>query len=301
MQTQHFRYRALPLGEALLTAAIWSSSFVGVKVALSYAGPFTVAGLRYFIAFLLLLPWLCLQRRKSESLKRPHYLRFGLMALSQYVIGNGCLFLALRKLSATTGSLALCLVPIPVLFIGMLHLGERLRGIQLLGVAVAIGSSILFLSGGLETGDALSLGLLGISILGFSAFPVLTRELARTRQLDNVTITAIPLGIGGGILLLIAALVEGIPEMPLLAWGVILGLALVNTLIAYMLYNHSLRHLTAVEANVLLNLAPLGTAVIAWAALGEKISPVQIAAILLVVLGASLSQSRGKRPKGAPS
>jgi len=280
------------VGETLLCALIWSSSFVGVKVALAYTGPFTVAGLRYFLAFLFLFPWLCRRWRSSPSLTRFQWASFTLIGLTQYTIANGALFLALRTVSATTGSLALCLVPIPVLLLGLLRLKERPRFLQLVGLAITIGGSFLFLSPGLELENALALGILGIAVLSFSAFPVLGREVARDRAVENVTLTAIPLGIGGGILLLLALAVEGIPHMPLLAWGVILGLAVVNTVVAYLLYNHSLQRLAAVEANVMLNLTPLGTALIAWGALGERLLPIQIGAIFLVMGGASLVQWR---------
>jgi drug/metabolite transporter (DMT)-like permease len=282
------RRRLLPLGEALLTALIWSSSFVGVKVALAYTGPFTVAGLRYFLAFLFLCPWLRQRLQSSTPLTRLQWSRFTLMGLAQYTIGNGALFLALKTVSATTGSLVLCLVPIPVLLLGILHLKERPNRLQLLGLTVAIGGSILFFSPGLKLGEPLAVGLLGVAVLSFSAFPVLGRKIARNRQVANVTLTALPLGIGGGILLILAGAVEGIPHMPLFAWGVILGLALVNTLTAYLLFNHSLQHLTAVEANLMLNLTPLGTAIIAWGTLDELLLPVQIAAMFLVIAGASL-------------
>lgn len=291
--------RLLAVSEALLTALIWSSSFVGVKVALAYTGPFTVAGLRYFLAFLFLLPWLFKKQGRSPFLTKAQWSRFTLMGFFQYTIGNGALFFALKTLSATTGSLALCLVPIPVLLLGIARLKERPRHVQLLGLVITVGGSILFFSPGLELKDPLPLGLLAIAILSFSAFPVLAREAARDRQVENVTLTALPLGIGGGILLVLAGVVEGIPHIPLFAWGVTLGLAMVNTLIAYLLFNHSLQHLTAVEANVMLNLAPLGTAIIAWGALDERLLPVQIAAMLLVVGGASLVQWR-KRTKASP-
>jgi probable blue pigment (indigoidine) exporter len=79
---------------------------------------------------------------------------------------------------------------------------------------------------------------------------------------------------------------------------VILGLAVVNTLLAYLLYNHALQDLTAIEANVMLNLTPLGTAVIAWGALGERLVPIQIVAMFLVVVGASLMQWKKGRDWG---
>ena len=50
------RLVAIILG--ITAMGIWATSFVLVKTGLAYTGPFTLAGLRYFLAFLLLLPWL---------------------------------------------------------------------------------------------------------------------------------------------------------------------------------------------------------------------------------------------------
>ena len=282
--------------ETLACALIWGSSFVAVKVALRYTGPLTIAGLRYFIAFLMLTPWLLREAPRSRHLLRQHSLRFTLMGLTQYTVGNGALFFALRSIPATTGSLALCLIPIPVLLLAYGRLKERPRLIQVAGMTVAIGGRALFLLPGIEiSGNLIGGGALLVSIISFSAYPVLGREVARERTVPTLPLTAFPLGIGGGVLLILAAVFEGIPAMPLHAWAIILGLAIVNTLAAYLLFNHSLRRLQAVEANVMLNLSPLGTALIAWGALGERLLPIQIAAMLLVVTGASLAQWR-RRP-----
>ena len=288
--------RLVALTEILLAALIWSSSFVGVKIALKYTGPFTVAGLRYLLAFVFLVPWLCRQRTGFRLVSRAIWGRLILMGVTQYLLGNGALFLSLKTLPATTGSLALCLSSIPVLVLARLWLKERLSHIQIGGVLVALAGSVLFFSRGLVlVGSGFALGSLGVAVLSISLFPILVREIARDRQVGIVILTAVPLGIGGGALLLLAIAVEGVPNMPLVAWGVVLGLALVNTLLAYLLYNHSLQHITAVEANVLLNLAPLGTALIAWGALGEQLTPLQVAAMVLVMGGASLAQRRKAR------
>ncbi|MGB2983846.1 MAG: EamA family transporter [Candidatus Bipolaricaulia bacterium] len=285
--------------ETLACALIWGSSFVAVKVALRYTGPFTIAGLRYFIAFLMLLPWVLLRTPRPLAVVRQHGIRFALMGLTQYTIGNGALFYALRTISATTGSLALCLIPIPVLLLAIVRLKERPRLFLIIGMAGAIGGGILFLSRGMEVaGNALAWGALLVSTVSFSVYPVLGREVARDRSVSTLPLTAIPLGIGGGVLLVIAAALEGIPAMPLHAWGIILGLATVNTLLAYLLFNHSLQRLQAVEANVMLNLSPVGTALIAWGALGERLLPIQIAAMLVVVAGATLVQWRRKPASG---
>lgn len=287
----------LPVAEAFLTAVIWSSSFVAVKFVLAYTGPFTTGGLRYFIAFLLSVPFLTMKRRSTGNapvppLKRSEWIQLSAMGIFQYTIGNAALFFALKTVSATSGSLALSLVPIPVLFFSVMFLHERPRGVQLIGVMVAVGGSLLFFSPAMKAQHPVALIALGITVISFSVFPILARRFARDRTLDGITLTSIPLGIGGGLLLGLALLIEGAPHMPLSAWGIIMGLATVNTFIAYLLYNHSLRHLTAVQVNVMLNLSPIGTALIAWGALGERISLFQIMAMFMVIIGAILTQRR---------
>lgn len=291
--------RPLAIAETLVCALIWGSSFVAVKIALRDTGPLTIAGIRYFLAFLILLPWLL--RSNPRALMRTHGRRFAWMGLTQYTIGNGALFFALQSIPATTGSLALCFIPVPVLVLAYVRLKERPHLLQVFGIIAAIGGGVLFLAPVLQvSGGPIEWAALLIAILSFSAYPVLGREMARDRSVGTLPLTAIPLGIGGGVLLVAALSIEGIPSMPLGTWGILLGLAIVNTLAAYLLFNHSLRQLQAVEANIMLNLSPIATALIAWGALGEHLVAIQIIAMLLVVAGASIVQWRRKMKPLAP-
>lgn len=282
----------LALVEVVLVTLIWSSSFVGVKFALGYTGPFTVAGLRYLLAFALLVPWVWRGRAAVRGYPRALWTRFALMGLAQYTVGNGALFWALRTIPATAGSLVLSLVPILVLCLGILWLGERPRSLQLVGVGVAVGGSAWFFASGMEPMASVTFGALALALLAFAVFPVLARAVARGRTVGTVPLTAIPLGIGGAVLLVLALAVEGAPRMPASVWGVLVGLAVVNTLVAYLLYNHALQHLSAFEANVVLNLSPLGTAVLSTAFLGERLLPMQVVAMLAVVAGVTLVARR---------
>jgi drug/metabolite transporter (DMT)-like permease len=282
--------------ESLLVAGIWASSFVGVKYVLDYTGPFSAGGLRYFIAFIMSVPFLLKRwsnrNRPGLGLRSSELKKLSAMGIFQYTIGNAALFYALKTVSSTGGSLALSLVPIPVLIISSLFLHERARGLQLVGVVIAIGGSLLFFLPGFKQQDPMALIALGITVISFSVFPVLSRSFARDGRLDTITLTSIPLGIGGGALFVIALIVEGFPHMPLHGWAVILGLATVNTFLAYLLYNHSMRRLTAVQVNVMLNISPIGTALIAWGTLGERISPLQMVAMFMIIAGAFLVQKR---------
>jgi len=79
----------------------------------------------------------------------------------------------------------------------------------------------------------------------------------------------------------------------------VLWLAIVNTAIGYAFYNHSLQILTALEMNVILNLAPLGTAVLAWLILGETLASIQIVGMITVITGVILVQQAGVRQREA--
>lgn len=290
------RTRSVAILETLLCAFIWGSSFVGVKIVLRYTGPLTVAGIRYFLAFLLLLPWLIRRTPNASVLWRTHRLRLTLMGLAQYTFGNGALFIALQTIPATTVSLSMSFLPIPVAFIAYLRMRERPRALQLAGILTATVGGLIFFSPGIE-GSVSALGwgalLFGLGVLAL--YPVLAREVARVREISTLALTAFPLGIGGATLLLLAAGMEGIPAMPAYAWGVLIGLAVINTLVAYLLYTHALQRLHAVEANIMLNLTPVGTALIAWAALGERLQPIQLGAMVLIIGGATCVQWR-RRP-----
>ncbi|UCF10229.1 MAG: EamA family transporter [Candidatus Bipolaricaulota bacterium] len=288
------RGRILPLGEVFLVTALWASSFVAVRVVLDHAGPLTVASLRYTLAALLLLPWVRWNRLRHAPSRGWIWRRLVAIGVSQYTVGNVALFSALILVTSSAASLALCLTPVAVWILEAAWLRDRLRRLQMLGSAIAVASCVAFFSGGATGLTPAAVGLLAVATLSFAVLPLLGRQIARSRAVDNITLTAVPLLLGGGILIPVAAAVEGIPRMPLSAWGIIGGLATVNTLAAYLLYNHALHRLRAGEANIVLNLIPLGTALIAWSTLGERLTPLQMGALGLAIAGVSLAQYRGK-------
>jgi drug/metabolite transporter (DMT)-like permease len=280
--------------EGILVAIIWASSFVFIKLGLEYIGPFTLAGLRYFIAALVLLPWLVRQRVEIIALPRTMWLRLALLGLLAYTIANSAFNIGLRTLPATMMSLLMSFNPLLVFVAAMIWLKEIPSRRQIIGLAVALIGSVLFFWGGLKAEEISGLAIALVGIVAFSAFGVLGREVARDGQVNTLLLTALPLAIGGGCLLLVALPIEGKPAMTASVWGLVLWLAVVNTALAYMLYNHALQKMTALEMNVLLNISPLVTAMWAWLLLGERISLIQGIGIVIAIVGISLVQQRPK-------
>lgn len=207
---------------------------------------------------------------------------------------SGCVDLGLvPRLSATTVSFLLNLTPLLVLLASLCWLKEIPTGLQVIGVFVTLSGSTLFFSPGLNDSELLGMGIVAVGLIGFALFGILGRAIARDQETDTLTLTIVPLAIGGGLLLVLASGLESLP--PLSLRGIVLWLAIVNTAFAYVLYNRALRVLTALEMNMLLNLAPLGTAVFAWLLLGESLSIAQIVGMLIVILGVTLVQWRRPR------
>lgn len=291
--------RLVAIMESVLATLIWGSSFVLVKIGLDYMGPLMVAGLRYFIAAVVLLPFVARCGSAGPPREPRLWLRLFIIGFSAYAVGNGAMFWGLKYLPATTGSFMMSLSPLLVLLAGAVWLKEIPTQWQIVGVVVVLGGSGLFFSSGLRSGEPLGMAIVAIGLMGFLFFGILGREIARDQKVDTLALTAIPLAFGGGLLLVVALPLEGLPVSSAIGWGIILWLAVINTAFAYLLYNHSLQVLTALEMNVMLNLSPLGTALLAWLILDERLSIIQIAGLITTIIGVILVQWKGEFPKRA--
>lgn len=283
--------RALALLEALLVTVIWSSSFVVVKFGLETLGPLTIAGLRYSLGAIALAPFLLLKRGIRKPIPKNIWPILVLIGISSYTIGNGALFWGLKYIPATTGSFLMGLIPLLVMVGGAIFLKEIPTRWQGLGVVISLVGSVVFFSGGLKTGEPLGIIIVTLGLAGFMTFSLLGRKIARERSLDTLVLTTLPLIIGGLITICLALIVEGIPQFTTRSLWVVIWLALVNTSLGYLLYNHALRELTALEMNMVMNLTPLFTAFISWILLGERLDLLQGIGLIVMIAGVILVQS----------
>lgn len=286
--------RSFALIVALLVTMIWSSTFVVVKFGLETLGPLTIAGLRYSLGAIALAPFFLLNRGKRKPIPKELWPRLVLIGISSYTIGNGALFWGLKYIPATTGSFLMGLIPLLVMVGGAIFLKEIPTRWQGVGVFISLVGSVVFFSGGLQPGEPLGIAILALGLVGFMAFSLLGRGIARERSLDTLVLTTVPLIIGGLITMCIALVVEGIPQFTTRSIWIVAWLALVNTSLGYLLYNYALRELTALEMNMVMNLTPLFTAFISWILLAERLTVLQGAGLMVMILGVILVQ-RGRK------
>ena len=131
-----------------------------------------------------------------------------------------------------------------------------------------------------------------IGMLASSVSTVIGRKINRSGKISSVVITTISMGIGSIALLAAGLLTEKFPVFSAKDLLLLVVLAVVNTALAFTLWNKALQQLEAIEASVINNLVAFQIAVLAWVFLGERLSVPGIIGILLAVSGAILVQIR---------
>jgi multidrug transporter EmrE-like cation transporter len=105
------------------------------------------------------------------------------------------------------------------------------------------------------------------------------------------------MGIGSFLLLAVGFVVDGVPRLDLSGWGIVSWLAIINTALAFTLWNYTLQSLTAIESTLINNTMLVQIAILAWLFLGEPISVREGVGLILAVLGVLCVQLAGDRSK----
>jgi drug/metabolite transporter (DMT)-like permease len=261
--------------QALLVTFLWSTSFVLIKIGLDDIPSLTFAGLRYGIAFLILLPFGLRQPNRDylRQLTRRDYLQLGLLGLVFYTATQGTQFLALDKLPPATVSLLLSFSAIAVILIAIVILREYPTLLQWGGVGVyVVGVLVFFYPIVIPAEEGLGI-LIGVtSMFANSISAVMGRSVNRGGKFPAIIVTLISMGVGSAILLIAGLITQGLPALSLSNWLIILWLAGVNTALTFTLWNHTQRTLTATESSIINNTMLVQIAILAWIFLGDSIS-----------------------------
>jgi len=288
----------LPYAAAIVVTLLWSSSFVLIKWGLTDIPPIYFATLRYALAFLVLLTASALTRRGGAQRPPGSRSRTSLLVVAGfcgYTIAQGFQFVGLYYLPAVTTSFLLNFNPFFVLILGTAILSERASALQVGGLGVAIVGAWAYF-GGISSAGGQLLGIVIVLVagLGWAVYVVVVRMLQREGALDSLRLTTVTMGVG--VVGMLAMTVLSGEYAPLTADGVtiIVWLATVNTAFAFFAWNWTLKAIPAYELTVLQDLMLVEIAIFAFAFLGETITPLMAAGIVLVLAGVAIVQLRGR-------
>lgn len=277
----------------LAVVLIWGANFSITKIALEQIPPLAFAGLRFLIASALL--WLVLRATEGSRPLPPGSLRklilLGLIGNSIYQV---CFLLGLTYTTAANASLIIATTPAMVAAAGAVLGIDRLRPIGAAGIALAIGGVALILSArGLRfgsdgiVGDLLLLGCavswtvytLGVRSLGGGLSPLAITTWTTITGTPGLLLLGLPALVGADWLTVTPAAWLG------LAYSTVLGVVL-----AYLLWNNSVRVAGSTKTAVYSTAIPMVAALVAWPLLGEAPTPIQGVGALLIITGVLLTR-----------
>lgn len=292
--------RLAPILQALFVTILWSSSWVLIKVGLQEIPAMSFAGLRYTLAFLVLAPFVLARsdlRIQFLSLTIQEWRQLALLGVVFYSLTQGAQFVGLVHLPAVMLSLVLSFSPATVALLGASFLGERLSRMQWFGVGLFLVGALIYFLPATAPVSLIGVAVALVGLLANSCGAILGRSINGRGHLHPLLVTVVSMGVGSLLLLLTGMMVEGIPRLDVSGWGIVSWLAVVNTAFAFTLWNHTLRHLTAIESSLINNTMMIQIAILAWFFLGEPIGVGEASGLGVAILGVLLVQL----PEGRPS
>lgn len=286
---------------ALLVTFLWSTSWILNKRGLETLPPLFFAGMRYFVAFLI-LSFYYLSTGKTNRLKKLEkqdwisITGFGLLFI---LLTQGLAILALDRLPAISLSMVVNFGVLLTALFGVSFLKEKLNAFQWAGIAIfLLGVVIFFTPIAVPKGSSQGLILAGLVMLFNSFSSILVRFINRAKRVDPLTVTVISMGAGSSLLLAIGLLLDPIPALNASQLLIIFWLAIVNTAFAFVIWNRAMQLLQAAEWAVINNTMLIQIALLAWIFLGEVPSARDWAGMLISMLGITLvttaAQKRGR-------
>lgn len=284
-------------------AALWGGTFIAGRVAAPQVPHGTLAALRFWAAFAVLLPLLLATERRWPRLRGRDW-GFALLLAATGLVTYNLLFLgALERIDASRTALVVALNPVMTAVAMALVFGERLATHRWLGILLALtGVAVVLARGDLSlilqrvgVGEAMMLG----GAACWAAYTVIGRYAfageGAPSALAMTTVTALC----GALMLSLGLPFEWsswhLAQVDWRAWAGIAYLGVGGTALAFVWYAQGLKRLGPARTAVFNNLVPVFGATLGALLLGEAIRPSMVAGGLIALAGVSLTNWTGTR------
>ncbi len=283
----------------LLTTLMWASSLILAKMIYVEMTPIIFVALRYTIASPFLVVLVLLSKGSEEKLSnsKAYWKSILLAGLLGPFLSQVLQYIGLSMTSAGETLLLLNMSPVFAVILAAPMLKEPITIDKVGGLVLAtVGASFIVLGGvpldsefGLVriAGDLLII----ISTLLF-ALNGIAGKIA-VAEVDSISVTAFSTLFAVPFLWLSAAIYEDLSVLPRLgpiSWLVVVWVGVVNSVIAFIFYYESMKHIEASRVQIALNLIGVWGLVMAVFLLGEPTSFLQVTGGALTILGVVVSQ-----------
>ncbi|MDP9960500.1 DMT family transporter [Chryseobacterium lathyri] len=276
---------------AVLTVAIvWGTTFLSIRVAVETIPAWFVAGIRQFLAAIIML--LILLYRKEFKWIGWKDLKYQLIFSSlMLIIANGMTTVAEEEVTSSLTSLISACSPILV-FMGSLALGlQKFHPRAFIGVIMCFSGIVFIFWDGihdLKNPDyALGILFLFIAIAGWASGTIFTKKM--NIQSGNIFLNLFYQFLFAGIVQIIFAFLlsdhYNFENWSIKSISAMLYLAVFGSVAAFFAFHYALTKVSPVQISILAYINTLISIFLSWLILNEDISVKFIIAAVLIILG----------------
>lgn len=276
---------------------VWGTNFIFMRWASELISPIQVVFLRVLFGFVPVFCYACLTKALNKDHLRylPHFIAMALLATVIYywAFASGSALLP----SGVSGVLSGCIPLFSFIMAALFLRQERITLIRLTGITIGFIGIVIIARPWSDSAENISLYGIGYMILG--SLSVGGSFVYAKRFLSHINIPPVALATYQiGIALLILALITPFDGMQNLyssyraSIGLVLGLGILGTGIAYLTYYFLILRLGAVSASSVTYLPPVIALLIGFFFANEPIGYVEILSIALISSGVFILQKQ---------
>ena len=285
MQPSQGASRALVVAALLAVQVFFGLHYVAAKIILAEIPPKAWATMRILAAAAILIPVTALLKKEGPRSRADHA-RIALYALFGVVVNQICFVEGLARTQATHSTIINMMIPVATLLIAILMHRERATAGKITGIALSmagvlwlLGHSGFTLSGGILTGDLLTM----TNATSYSFFLVISKPILA--RYSSQAVTALLLGYGAIGISAVGArdlAAADLTKVTASTWGWALFTVVFATVGAYLLNSWALKRVESSLVALFIYVQPLIASSLAVVLLGEKITlPLLVAAGLI--------------------
>jgi len=280
----------------LILYVVWGSTYLGIRVAVETIPPFVLAASRFAIAGLVMLAAVAILRRGAVEMPTRREWRDSFI-IGTLLMGGGMGLVAWGEQTVPSGitGVLIAMMPVWVAVLGRIFFGERLPAVAVVGIATGVLGVVLLVGQGIAVDGTLhpaGVAALILSPIAWAVGSLFSAHRARLPR-DPFLTTGMQM-LCGSVVLWIVSILTGelrtfdpaaVSAESLVAFVYLFA---VGSLVAFTAYAWVLHHapLPLIATYAFVN--PVVAVILGSIVLNETITPLQVVAGSVIVVGVAL-------------
>jgi len=274
-----------------LPIIFWAFAFPFIKVGLTELSPVNLTIMRLFTVCGIFLVFLLLAPKRFTAIKKKDIIPLFLLGFLGLVVYHLGLNYGEQYISASAASLIIATIPIFTVIFAFIALKEKITKKITFGIPISLIGVIIISLTGTSNGDSFTITYLSaalavlVSSLVGAGYTIAGKKLLERYSPLSLTVYAFLFGSLGLLPFLSSSLITEVAAMSWTGWSAVLFLAVLPTVIGYVLWYVALEVKTASELSIFLYFIPVLSTAVSYVFFHEVITVLFVLGGALVILG----------------